>query len=91
MLITPEFERFGLHFHQDITLIADSLDRLMEMVLAPFKGAARRRLKAFIGDLLRDDVSDDELQRLWHATPADIYFHHANELRTMLREAHDRL
>lgn len=88
---TSEFHIFAGRFIQDIQLIAKNMDELMRFVLSPLKGDARTRLKSFLGDLLYEGMSDEELQRLWHATPADIYFHHAHELRLVLREAYDRL
>lgn len=88
---TAEFHTFGERFIQDIHLIAENMDQLMEFTLSPFEGDARRRLKSFIGDILRDGVSDEELQGLWHATPADIYFHDTHELRMVLSEAYGRL
>ncbi|WP_375454906.1 hypothetical protein [uncultured Methylobacterium sp.] len=91
MKMSEEFKTFGLQFIQDIELRGETLDELLQSVLGPFKGDARVRLRAFLDEAVNARVSDAELQTLWNATPSDIYFRDASELRVMLTAARDRL
>ncbi len=88
---SPEFKKFGQWFLQDIDRIAPTLEEMYEFVLEPFKGEERVRLREFIDRALQEGVSDEELERLWNSVDADIYFHTAKGLRTMLEGARDRL
>lgn len=91
MNASPEFHKFGRWFLQDIDRIAPTQEQLYDFVLKPFKGEERVRLRSFIDRALDRSVSDGELIQLWQSTDADIYFHTADGLRTMLRGARDRL
>ena len=91
MDVSQEFKTFGLRFIQDIELRGETLDELLRSVLSPFRGDARGRLRAFLDEAVSARVSDAELQKLWEATPSDIFFHDAGELRKMLTAARDRL
>jgi hypothetical protein len=88
---SPEFHEFGRWFIQDIDWIAPTLDEMYDFVLGPFEGAERVRLREFIDGALHESVTDDELQRLWDAVDADIYFPTVEDLRAMLKGARDRL
>lgn len=91
MNVPSEFKKFGLQFIQDLHLRGDTFDELIHNVLKPFKGEERERLRMFLNELLDARVPDAELQRLWNATPSDVDFRDAGDLRTVLRAARDRL
>lgn len=82
---------FGKYFIQDIDLINPTFNGFLNFVLRRFKGDDRTRLRVFLDDVTQESVSDDELQRLWNATQADIYFRTGADLRAMLKTARDRL
>lgn len=87
---SPEFLKFGRWFIQDIDRIAPTLDGMYEFVLKHFRGEERVRLREFIDRALRE-ASDETLERLWTETDADIYFPTAQDMRTFLTGARDRL
>lgn len=91
MEASKEFNRFGLQLIQDIEVRGETLDELLRSVLSPFKGETRVRLRAFLDEAVSERVSDAELRKLWDATPSDIFFYDASELRKMLTAARDRL
>lgn len=91
MIYSAEFHRFGLQFIQDIELMGNSLEELLHNVLSPFRGEERTRLRAFLDEATKDNVSDEDLQKLWNSTPSDVYFRDTSELRAMLKTARDRL
>ena len=71
---TPEFQRFGSLFHQDIDLDHDTLEDAARDIIRGFKGEERRGLRAFIGQVLESDLSPDELSKPWGLTGSDIFF-----------------
>ena len=87
---TPEFYQFGLGFHQDLDVRGKTEDEIWAIVLDPFTGQDRIRLREFLDRITRDDVFDAELLRLWNATPADDWFSDGG-LRIILKQARDRL
>lgn len=88
---TPEFLRFGLHFHQDILLDDPTFEEAALRVIAGFKGDERRRLRDFIGQVLASDLSPDELSKLWGLTGSDWRFYEAPGFRAFLAYVHDSL
>lgn len=87
---SPEFEKFGRYFIQDIDQLTSTADEFYDFSLHHFKGEERVRLGAFI-DRALETASDDELRRLWDAADSDIYFHTPQDLRDFLKGARDRL
>ena len=85
---TPEFYRFGLGFYQDLDRTGKTEDEVRAIVLDPFTGQDRIRLRDFLDKITRDAVSDADLLRLWNATPAD---YRVSDQRVMFRQARDRL
>ena len=61
-------------------------DEIWAIVLDPFTGQDRIRLREFLDRITRDDVFDAELLRLWNATPADDWFSDGG-LRIILKQA----
>ena len=88
---SPEFLKFGRWFLQDIDRIASTQEQRYDFVLKPFEGEEHVRRRNVIERALHGSVSDGELQQLWRSTEADIHFHTAEGLRTMLLGARDRL
>ena len=87
---TPEFLRFGSHFHQDIDLLHDSIEEAVSSAISVFRGEDRRRLRDFIRQVLESDLSPDELSKPWGLTRSDWRFD-PRSLRIILALAHDRL
>ena len=83
---TPEFYQFGLGFHQDLDVRGKTEDEIWAIVLDPFTGQDRIRLREFLDRITRDDVFDAELLRLWNATPTDDWFSDGG-LRIILKQA----
>ena len=90
MQASPEFLTFGRWHIQDIDRIAPTLEDIYDFGLGHFHGEERVRLRQFIDRAVRE-ASDATLERLWRATDADIYFFTAQDLRTYLTGARDRL
>lgn len=90
MQASPEFLIFARWYIQDIDRIAPTLEEMYDFGLKDFHGEERVRLRQFIDRALRE-ASDAMLERLWTRTEADIYFPTAQDLRTFLAGARDRL
>jgi hypothetical protein len=89
--ISPEFSEFAFHFFQDLDIETHNEEEMFEFVLSAFKGEKAHRLRMFIETLIRDSVSDEELQKLWRKTKADVVFENGSGVRAMLKEASRRL
>ena len=88
----PEFETFARQFHQDIMDDVSTEEALIEWALSPFKeNAERERLRAYLDSITRDDVTDEELRKLWWASRADFVFYDGAELRAFLKKVRARL
>ena len=87
---TPEFDWLGLGFYQDLDTRGKTEDEVWAIVLDPFTGQDRIRLREFLDRITQDAVPDAELHRLWNATPADWRFPDGG-LRIILKQARDRL
>ncbi|EIZ82592.1 hypothetical protein WYO_4802 [Methylobacterium sp. GXF4] len=67
-------------------------DAVIQWILSPFKDETEGgRLKAYLDTLTQDDVSDEELRKLWWSSEADIVFYDGAELRAFLKRVRDRL
>ena len=61
---TPEFYRFGLGFYQDLDRTGKTEDEVWAIVLDPFTGQDRIRLRDFLDRITQDAVPDADLLRL---------------------------
>jgi hypothetical protein len=89
---SSEFDTFTRQFHQDLMEYFSTEDAVIQWILSPFKDETERgRLKAYLDTLTQDDVSDEELRKLWWSSEADIVFYDGAELRAFLKRVRDRL
>lgn len=58
-------------FHQDIRYEYPSLDAAASGYIASLDAAGSAELRAYLGELLASDVSDDELRKLWSDSGAE--------------------
>ena len=89
---SSEFDTFTRQFHQDLMEDFSTEDAIIQWTLSPFKcDTERGRLKTYLDTLTQDDVSDEELRKLWWSSEADIVFYDGAELRAFLKRVRDRL
>jgi hypothetical protein len=87
-----EFEAFARQFHQDIMEDVSTEEELIDWVLSPLKdNAERQRLRAYLDSITQDDVTDEELRKLWYSSSADFIFYDGAELRAFLKRVRARL
>lgn len=78
-----EFVTFASHFHQDILLDHGSIEEILTEATASFDDGQRQRLAVFLGSILATK-NDDDLERFWHDSGAEIGFREAQQLRAFL-------
>ncbi|WP_419830840.1 hypothetical protein [Methylobacterium sp.] len=89
---SSEFDTFTRQFHQDLMDDFSTEDAIIQWILSPFKDDTERgHLKAYLDTLTQDDVSDEELRKLWWSSEADIVFYDGAGLRAFLKRVRDRL
>ncbi|WP_010684310.1 hypothetical protein [Methylobacterium mesophilicum] len=92
MKLSTEFLEFSLQFYQDILDDVSSEDEMIDTVLSPLKDEGKRiNLRKYLDTITSDQISDEELKKLWWSSSADVVFHDGAALRTFLRKVRDRL
>ena len=92
MHLSSVFREFTAQFYQDLMDDVRSEAEMIETVLSPIRdGDERAELRTFIDTITRDDVSDEQLRKLWWSSSADIVFYDGAELRAFLKRVRDRL
>ena len=91
MNLSSEFKKFALQFIQDLDRFAANEEEMYAFVLEPFQGEERFRLREFIDRLMKDSISDGELQKIWYTSDADVVFADGAALRLVLKGARNRL
>lgn len=80
-----EFKHICRLFHQDFPIdVTEDIEMIREAVRA-LEPDRRRALRSYLDDLLSGRYTDDELQDIWFASPADVYFPEPGELQKVLR------
>jgi hypothetical protein len=75
MHVPPEVDEVLRNFHQG--LMYDrfaSVEEMVERALVGTNERQRKAVAAFLDELLSEQRSADELQRIWWQTSADIFF-----------------
>jgi len=81
-----EFVEFCRRFHQDIFLLQPKMEDAIDSVLNSFDATQRAVLREFIESLVRNNLSDAELGKLWTEGGADFYLNGAgNFFKEVLR------
>lgn len=92
MHLSSVFREFTAQFYQDLMDDVRSEAEMIETVLSPIRdGDERAELRTFIDTITRDDVSDEQLRKLWWSSSADIVFYDGAEPRALLKRVRDRL
>ena len=81
----PVLRNLGDGFDQDSFLDVKSVEELALRGLAGVAPADAFALGQVLDDLLSGSYSLEEVQEIWHATPADIYFHDPEDTMKVLR------
>jgi hypothetical protein len=74
MEITDSVKNLFRGFHQDMFEVAHSAEEIAEQALGFLGPNDAPPVIAFLDDLLSGRYSDEEVQKIWHEMPADIYF-----------------
>jgi hypothetical protein len=72
------------NFVQDFDLVASTPEALIDFARNGLSADDLRKLHVFLADALSGRYSEDELQNLWWATPADIHFRDGKQLAECL-------
>jgi hypothetical protein len=78
------FPKLCKQFHQDIGLVASSRADLMAVVMQALSASERLQLRDELNRLLGSEFNDKQLLDVWNASPAQVYFKSAEDLRSML-------
>lgn len=91
MKIPQVFNDVSRRFCQDIDVIISTEDELVTFALEGAKKSDLPVLKVFLDNLLSGETADDELQRIWYASRAEIYFQNVDHLKLILSKMRDRI
>ena len=91
-LTSPEFDEFTRQFYQDLMEDIATEEEIITFALSPFSDNSKRtRLRSYLGSITKDNVSNEELRKLWWSSLADVVFYDGAELRAFLERVRDRL
>lgn len=85
MELTPEVKQLFRGFHQGMELCASCPEEIAMEALGFLEPGHVPGVKAFLDELLSERHSAEEVQELWHKTPADLYFYDPNDAVKVLR------
>ena len=88
---TQEFKKFCLHLHQDVLILNSSLQEMIDYALKGLSEEERRSLASYFRFLVADDISDQDLERVWETGGSDLDIGSGAEIRYFLREALGRM
>jgi hypothetical protein len=91
MLIPDDFNKICRNFHQDVHLEFSSPEEMIRSAADELDGKQSNAVKSFLDELLSGRYDDDELQKMWFNTAADIYFPEPGELRAFLKRMRELL
>lgn len=92
MLKNAEFMELSRRLHQDITDVCADEASMIRFAISPFKENAKRaKLRAYIDEVISERISDQDLQRIWWSSAADIVFNDGKSLRAFLSRVRDSL
>lgn len=79
MELTPEVKQLFRGFHQGMEYCASGPEDIAMNALGFLKPEHVHGVKVFLDELLSGRYSADQIQEVWHTTPADLYFHDPND------------
>lgn len=89
---SSEFDEFTRQFYQDLMEDITTDNEMIEFTISPFTDSEKRaRLRAYLDSITKEDISDEDLRKLWWSSFADIVFYDGAELRAFLKRVRDRL
>jgi hypothetical protein len=91
MEIPKEFFALGEGFHQDTIEGEFQEKNWVEQGVRGLKDHERDVLRVFLGEVLRKDLSDLELEELWAKSGSDFFIYGPNSIRNFFRMVHDSL
>ncbi len=91
MQIPPAFDKLCGCFHQDIGEDRSSPEEWIDFAKGHLNENEKPTVVRFIDELLGGDHDGVELQRIWFASSADIYFPEEENLRSFLGMIRERL
>jgi hypothetical protein len=84
MVVPPAFKKLCRYFHQDIGLGSSSPEEWVDFAKRHLDENEKSIVTRFLNELLGGDHEGPELQRIWFAADADIYFPDDEHLRGFL-------
>lgn len=91
MPVPPAFNKLCSYIHQDIDLDLPSFEEWIQFAGGHLDHDEKAIAKRFAGELLDGTRDTAELQRIWFASGADIYFPAEEGLRQFLGLIRDTL
>lgn len=89
--IPAVLKKLGRGFGQDSFLDVESIEELALVGVCEVEPADALALGQVLDDLLSGTYSPEEVQEIWHATPADVYFHDPEDTMKVLRAVREVL
>lgn len=91
MKIPRVFNDVSRRFFQDIGVLVSTEDDLVAFALEGASKSDWPALKVFLDSLLSGQIADEELQRIWYASHAEIYFQDVDHLKLILSKMRDQI
>ncbi|MGB9364930.1 MAG: hypothetical protein WCE79_02840 [Xanthobacteraceae bacterium] len=91
MLSPPAFNKLCSYFHQDIGDDRPSPEQWIDFAKRHLDENEKLIVIRFVDELLDGDHDSAELQRIWFASGADVYFPEEDHLRGFLGLMRERL
>lgn len=91
MPVPPAFNKLCSYFHQDIGLDLSSPEEWIQFAGRHLDHDEKAIAKRFAGELLNGTHDAAELQRVWFASGAEVYFPEERDLRGFLSLIQDTL
>ena len=91
MKIPQVFNDVSRRFCQDVGVLVSTEDDLVAFALEGASKSDWPALKVFLDSLLSSKIANEELQRIWYASPAEIYFQNVDHLKLVLSKMRDRI
>jgi hypothetical protein len=85
MQMPVEFTKACRNIHQDIGLVANTIEKLVDAAIFDLTGEERVVLRTFLTRLLSNVESSSSLVNVWRATGSDVSFRNSEEVRVFLQ------
>jgi hypothetical protein len=89
MLVPKEFDRLVQCFYQGSSAEVSTMEEWVALALKYLNKQQRAVVKRFLQELLAQNLTDAELQRIWGDAGADYYFDNIRGVLTLIRDSID--